>query len=71
VEQRLSAGLSEGQVAEFVQHDEVEAGEMIGTASLAAGAGLGLARILTSCLSLVLLPFGFAGIAGVLSQYPF
>jgi hypothetical protein len=42
VEQQLAAGLGEGQVAEFVEDDEVEAGEMIGNASLAAGAGFGL-----------------------------
>ena len=45
MEQQLSAGLGEGQVAEFVEHDEVEAGDMIGDAALAAGAGLGLELI--------------------------
>ena len=42
VKEQLAAGLSEGQVAELVEHDEVEAGEMIGDAALAAGAGLGV-----------------------------
>jgi hypothetical protein len=42
VEQELPAALGEGQVAELVEHDEVEAGEMIGDAALPAGAGLGL-----------------------------
>src|SRR5690554_4215857 len=42
MEQQLAAGLGEGQVAELVEDDEVEAGEMIGDAALAAGAGLGL-----------------------------
>ena len=42
MEQELAAGLGEGQIAELVQDDEVEAGEMIGDAALAAGAGLGL-----------------------------
>ena len=42
MEQQLAAGLGEGQIAEFVEHDEVHAGEIIGHASLAAGAGLGL-----------------------------
>ena len=42
MEQQLAAGLGEGQVAELVEHDEVQAAEVIGDASLAAGAGLGL-----------------------------
>ena len=42
VEQQLAAGLGERQVTEFVEDDEVQAGEMIGDAALAAGAGLGL-----------------------------
>ena len=41
MEQQLAAGLREGQVAELVEDDEVEAGEVIGDAALAAGAGLG------------------------------
>jgi hypothetical protein len=40
VEEQLSACLSEGQIAEFVQHDEVEAGQLIGHASLAASSHL-------------------------------
>jgi len=42
VEQQLPAGLGERQVAELVQNDEVQAGEVIGDATLATGAGLGL-----------------------------
>ena len=42
MEQQLAAGLGEGQIAELIHHNEVEAGEMIGDAALAAGAGLGL-----------------------------
>src|SRR5690606_28742370 len=42
VEEQLPAGLGEGQVAEFVEHDEVEPGQMIGNAALPPGAGLGL-----------------------------
>src|SRR3954453_21379194 len=36
------AGLSEGQIAKFVEDDEVHAGEVVGEPALAAGAGLGL-----------------------------
>src|SRR5271166_2257739 len=36
MEQQLPAGLSEGQIAEFVEGDEVEAREVIGEPSLAA-----------------------------------
>ena len=39
------AGLGERQIAEFVEDDEVEAGEMVGDAFLAAGARLGLEPI--------------------------
>ena len=42
MEEQLPAGLGERQVAEFVEDDEVEAGEIIGDAALAAGAPLGL-----------------------------
>ena len=42
VEQQLPAGLGEGEIAEFVEDDEVEAREIIGKSSLATGAGLGL-----------------------------
>jgi hypothetical protein len=42
VEQQLPAGLSEGEIAEFVEDNEVEAGEIIGKASLPTGAGLPL-----------------------------
>ena len=45
MEQQLPAGLGEGQIAEFVEDDEVEAGEIVGEASLAAGAAFGLEPI--------------------------
>lgn len=38
----MPAGLGEGQIAEFVEDDEVHAGEIVGHAALAAGAGFGL-----------------------------
>ena len=34
VEEELTAGLSEGQIAELVEDDEIEAGEVIGDAAL-------------------------------------
>ena len=43
VEQQLPAGLGEGQVAEFVEHHEVETAEQVGRAPLSASAGLGAA----------------------------
>src|SRR3954465_438658 len=42
MEEQLAAGLGEGQIAELVEDDEVEPGEMIGDAALAAGAGFAL-----------------------------
>lgn len=39
---QLSAGLREGEIAEFVEHDEVEPAEQVGGASLAGAAGLGV-----------------------------
>ena len=42
VEEQLSAGLGEREMAELVQHHEVEPGEVVGEAALAAGARLGL-----------------------------
>ena len=42
VEQELAAGLSERQIAEFVEDDEVHAGQMIGEPALPCVAGLGL-----------------------------
>jgi hypothetical protein len=45
VEEELSAGLCERQIAELVQDDEVHAGKIIGDAALAAGARLGLEPI--------------------------
>jgi hypothetical protein len=38
----LAAGLGEGQVAAFVEDDEVEAAEVIGGAPLTAGSCLGV-----------------------------
>src|SRR5271155_2796899 len=34
VEEKLAAGLGEGEIAEFVEDDEVEAGEIVGDAAL-------------------------------------
>jgi len=45
VEQELSAGLGEGEIAEFVENDEVHAGEVIGEPALPAAAGLGFEPI--------------------------
>ena len=42
MKEQLAAGLGEGEIAEVVEDDEVEAGEMIGDAALSTGAGLGL-----------------------------
>ena len=41
VEEQLAAGLGEGQIAEFVEDDEVQPGEIIGDTALPAGARLG------------------------------
>ncbi len=40
-EQQLSAGLGKGQVAEFVEHDEVHAEQVVGHATLPSGPRLG------------------------------
>jgi hypothetical protein len=42
VEQELAAGLGEGQIAEFVEDDEVYPGQMISEPTLSCVAGLGL-----------------------------
>jgi hypothetical protein len=42
MKEQLAAGLGEGQVAEFVEHDKVEPGQVIGEATLSAGAGFPL-----------------------------
>lgn len=42
MEEQLAAGLREGQIAEFIEDDEVEAGHIIGEPSLFAATGLGL-----------------------------
>jgi hypothetical protein len=42
VEEQLSAGLCEGQIAEFVEPCEVEPGRVVGDAALLSGAVLGL-----------------------------
>ena len=45
LEQELATGLGERQVAQFVHHDEVNAGQMIGQSARAAVAGFGLEAI--------------------------
>ena len=45
VKQQLAAGLSEGEIAELVENNEVHAGEIFGEAVLAAGAGFVLQSI--------------------------
>ena len=45
MEGELAAGLGEGQIGEFVEDDEVQAGELICEPALAAIAGLGLEAI--------------------------
>src|SRR6266852_8143643 len=40
MKEQLAAGLSEGQVAELVEHDKVHAGEIFGETALAGGTGL-------------------------------
>src|ERR1700722_12030388 len=45
MKEQLAAGLSEGQVAEFVENDEVHAGEIFGEPPLPAGAGFALQPI--------------------------
>jgi hypothetical protein len=42
MKEQLAAGLSEGQVAEFVENDEVHAREIFGEPPLPAGAGFAL-----------------------------
>ena len=41
----MPAGVGEGQIAEFIEDDEVEAGEIVGDASLASGSAFGLELI--------------------------
>jgi hypothetical protein len=45
VEQELAAGLGEGQIAEFIEDDEVHAGQVIGEPTLPSIAGLSLEPI--------------------------
>ena len=45
MEQQLSAGLGERQIAEFIENNEVEAGEIVGDAPLATGSAFGLELI--------------------------
>ena len=45
VEQKLAAGLSERQIAELVEDDEVHAGQVVSEPALATSAGLGLEAI--------------------------
>ncbi len=40
MKEQLPAGLGEWQIAAFVEHDEVEPGQVIGEPSLPAGTGL-------------------------------
>src|SRR5262249_42479816 len=42
MEEKLAAGLSKGQIAEFIEDDKVHSREMIGEITLAPVAGLGL-----------------------------
>jgi hypothetical protein len=45
MEEELSAGLREGQITQFVEDNEVHAGEVIGHPALPSGSGLGLETI--------------------------
>jgi hypothetical protein len=45
VEQQLPAGLGEGQIAEFIEDDEVQTGKIIGKPSLATSPPLGLKAV--------------------------
>ena len=45
VEQELAAGLSEGQIAKFVEDDEVAPGELVCGAALASGTEFGLEMV--------------------------
>jgi len=45
VEEKLATGLGERQIAEFIQHDEVHPGQMLGEPTLSSIAGLGLEAI--------------------------
>jgi hypothetical protein len=42
MEQQLPAGLGEGQIAQFIEDDEVEAGQIVSQPPLTAGAGFTL-----------------------------
>ena len=42
MEQELAARLGEGKIAQFVENDEVHAGQMLGEPALSSVAGLGL-----------------------------
>ena len=45
MEQQLTARLGEGEITQFVQDNEVEAGEVVSNASLSAGSTFGLELI--------------------------
>ena len=45
VEQQLAAGLGEWQITQLIEDDEVEAGEIVGKPTLAAGSALGFEAI--------------------------
>ena len=51
MEEQLPAGLGEGEIAEFVEHDEVEPGQVIGDAALAA-ARVSVSSLLTRSTTL-------------------
>ena len=42
VEQQLAAGLGEGQIAELIENEEIDAGEPVGDAAMAAELGFAL-----------------------------
>ena len=45
MEQKLAAGLGERQIAEFVEDDEVETGQVVGNPALSAASALGLKAV--------------------------
>src|SRR5208283_4076875 len=45
VEQQLAAGLGEWEIAQFVEDDEVESGEIVGETTLSAGSAFGFEAI--------------------------
>src|ERR1700759_3526368 len=45
MEEQLAAGLGERQIAEFIEHDEVEAGQIVGESTLPTATRLALQSI--------------------------